>query len=48
MTTANAIQTNGLTKLFKNTLAVNALDLEVKRGSVYGFLGFMARAKPLP
>lgn len=35
----DAIVTTGLTKQFGQQTAVDALDLEVPRGSVYGFLG---------
>lgn len=45
MTTDTAIHTIGLTKMFKDTLAVNALDLEVRRGSIYGFLGLNGAGK---
>ncbi|WP_154793992.1 ABC transporter ATP-binding protein [Occultella kanbiaonis] len=34
-----AIATTGLTKRFGNQIAVNAIDLAVPRGSVFGFLG---------
>ncbi|CAH0251421.1 Daunorubicin/doxorubicin resistance ATP-binding protein DrrA [Arthrobacter sp. Bi83] len=34
-----AIETRGLTKRFGHQLAVNAIDLAVPRGSVFGFLG---------
>lgn len=34
-----AIETTGLIKTFGQTNAVNGMDLEVKRGSVYGLLG---------
>lgn len=33
------IQTFGLTRTYKSQTAVNALSLEVPRGSIYGFLG---------
>lgn len=33
------LQTHGLTKVFGKRTAVNALDLEVRRGDIYGFLG---------
>lgn len=33
------IETRGLTKSYGNTLAVKSLDLNVRRGEVYGFLG---------
>ena len=36
---APAIATSGLTKRFGHQVAVDALDLEVPTGSVYGFLG---------
>ncbi|MGI4894943.1 MAG: ABC transporter ATP-binding protein [Janthinobacterium lividum] len=34
-----AIRTTGLTRRFGDQVAVNAVDLEVPRGAVYGFLG---------
>jgi len=34
-----AIETTGLTKRFRRQVAVNAVDLAVPRGAVYGFLG---------
>jgi ABC-2 type transport system ATP-binding protein len=34
-----AIYTEGLTKRFRGQLAVDSIDLDVPRGSVYGFLG---------
>ena len=33
------LQTNQLTKLFANKAAVNQVDLNVKRGDIYGFIG---------
>ncbi len=36
---AMAIEAQGLTLRFGHTLAVNALDLAIPRGSIYGFLG---------
>jgi len=33
------IRTRGLTQRFGNTTAVNAIDLDIYRGEVYGFLG---------
>ncbi len=45
MTTETAIQTSGLTKMFANTMAVNGLDLDVQRGSIYGFLGLNGAGK---
>ncbi len=38
-TTALAIETRGLTKRYGSIAAVDALDLGVRRGEVYGFLG---------
>src|SRR5215208_2088763 len=34
-----AIETSGLLKHFKNTKAVDGIDLRVDRGAVYGLLG---------
>ncbi|MGX9462831.1 ATP-binding cassette domain-containing protein [Shewanella sp. A14] len=34
-----AIQTQGLTRQFGDLIAVNQLDLQVPKGSIYGFLG---------
>jgi ABC-2 type transport system ATP-binding protein len=39
MTEQPAIKTRGLTKRFGAVLAVDALDLEVRRGEVYGLIG---------
>ncbi|MEA3056596.1 MAG: beta-exotoxin transport system ATP-binding protein, partial [Actinomycetota bacterium] len=39
MTTTAAITTSGLTKQFGDLTAVASLDLEVRRGEVFGFLG---------
>jgi ABC-2 type transport system ATP-binding protein len=36
---ANAIETHGLTKRYGETIALDALDLEVTGGEVYGYLG---------
>ncbi|SVA77676.1 uncharacterized protein METZ01_LOCUS130530, partial [marine metagenome] len=33
------IQTSGLTKRYKNVVAVNDLSMEIRRGRVYGLLG---------
>jgi len=33
------VETKGLTKEYKNTKAVNGIDLKIKEGSIYGFLG---------
>ncbi len=40
-----AIQTKSLTKMYADKLAVNALDLEVERGSIFGFLGLNGAGK---
>lgn len=34
-----SIQTHGLTKRFGNFTAVDAIDVQVKKGEIYGFLG---------
>jgi ABC-2 type transport system ATP-binding protein len=39
MGTETAIATAGLTKRYRDVLAVDALDLDVRRGEIYGFLG---------
>lgn len=39
MAVENAIEAKGLTKRFGNFTAVDHLDLEVKKGSIFGFLG---------
>lgn len=39
MTTDSAITTRGLTKRYREVLAVDALDLDVRTGEIYGFLG---------
>ncbi|HEV2427390.1 MAG TPA: ATP-binding cassette domain-containing protein, partial [Acidimicrobiales bacterium] len=36
---AAAIETEGLTKRYGETLALDSLDLRVERGEVYGYLG---------
>src|SRR5512132_3514499 len=36
---ASAVHTEGLTKRYGETLALDALDLEVNTGEVYGYLG---------
>jgi ABC-2 type transport system ATP-binding protein len=36
---ASAVRTEGLTKRYGETLALDALDLEVNAGEVYGYLG---------
>lgn len=45
MTTETAIQTRGLSKMFNDSLAVNGLDLDVQKGSIYGFLGLNGAGK---
>ncbi|ADG83535.1 ABC transporter ATP-binding protein [Thermincola potens] len=45
MTMELAIETRGLTKMFEDKLAVNALDLKVVKGSIYGFLGLNGAGK---
>ncbi len=40
-----AIETNGLTKRFGNVIAVDSVDLRVKRGEIYGFLGLNGAGK---
>ncbi len=39
MTTDTVIATSGLTKRYRDVLAVDALELDVRRGEIYGFLG---------
>lgn len=39
MGNVSALTTTGLTKRYGDVLAVDALDLEVREGEVYGFLG---------
>ncbi|WP_243546076.1 ABC transporter ATP-binding protein [Pseudodesulfovibrio tunisiensis] len=39
MTTATAISVSGLTKSFGSKVAVNNLDMEIRKGEIYGFLG---------
>jgi len=39
MTSQRVIQTEGLTKRYGDTLALDSLDLEVSAGEVYGYLG---------
>jgi ABC-2 type transport system ATP-binding protein len=39
MSADTAIATRGLTKRYRDVLAVDGLDLDVRRGEVYGFLG---------
>ena len=40
-----AIETNQLTKRFGTLLAVDALNLRVRKGEVYGFLGLNGAGK---
>jgi ABC-type multidrug transport system ATPase subunit len=39
MSEKTAITTRGLTKRYREVLAVDSLDLDVRRGEIYGFLG---------
>ncbi|TPV32948.1 ABC transporter ATP-binding protein [Paucihalobacter ruber] len=39
MKTQNVIQVEGLTKMFGDFTAVNAITFEVKKGEIFGFLG---------
>ena len=41
----NAIETAGLTRRYHDVLAVDHLDLTVKRGEIYGFLGLNGAGK---
>jgi ABC-2 type transport system ATP-binding protein len=36
---SGAIQISGLTKVYKETRALDGVDLTVPEGSIYGFLG---------
>ena len=36
---SNAIETNGLVKTFRDTRALNGVDLRIRKGSVFGLLG---------
>lgn len=40
-----AIETNGLTKRFGDVTAINSVNLHVKRGEIYGFLGLNGAGK---
>jgi len=42
---SNAIETEHLTKRFGDVLAVDSVDLRVKRGEIYGFLGLNGAGK---
>ena len=33
------LETRGLTKVYKQTAALNHIDLKIKRGKIYGFIG---------
>lgn len=33
------LKTNNLTKTFKNTVALNRVNMHLKRGEIYGFVG---------
>ena len=44
----DAITTHGLGKRYGDVLAVDALDLTVRRGEVYGFLGRNGAGKKSP
>ena len=39
MSSELAIDVTGVTKRFGTKTVVNAIDLQVKRGEIYGFLG---------
>src|SRR6266496_5101688 len=41
----NAIETNELTKRYGDVLAVDAVNLRVKQGEIYGFLGLNGAGK---
>lgn len=45
MSQSAAIVTKGLTKMYSDGMAVNGLDLEVQKGSIYGFLGLNGAGK---
>ncbi len=42
---AAAVQTRGLTRRYRDVLAVDGLDLTVERGEIYGFLGLNGAGK---
>jgi ABC-type lipopolysaccharide export system ATPase subunit len=42
----SAIRAIGLSKRYGDTLALDALDLEVREGEVYGYLGPNGAARP--
>lgn len=33
------LETRGLTKVYKQTAALNHIDIKIKRGKIYGFIG---------
>ena len=35
----NVLTTHGLTKRYKNQLAVNCVNMTIRRGDIYGFVG---------
>src|SRR5437867_7697277 len=41
----NAIETNELTKRYGDVLAIDAVNLRVKQGEIYGFLGLNGAGK---
>ncbi len=41
----NVIETNGLSKAFRRKLAVDGIDLRVRSGEIYGFLGLNGAGK---
>jgi len=43
---ADAVVTHSLTKRFGPLVAVEGLDLSIRRGEVFGLLGPTARARP--
>ena len=45
MTDAPAVRTEGLSRRYGDVLAVDALDLTVERGEIYGFLGLNGAGK---
>lgn len=45
MVNDQAIITSGLTKMYKDSLAVNALDMSVEKGTIFGFLGLNGAGK---
>lgn len=41
----NAIQTHNLTKMYQNKTVVNHINLSVKEGTIFGFLGHNGAGK---